>query len=196
MQDFDVVEIKSIIEGLLFVSGDEGLDLKTIAEIVELPIEKVSELVHQMQMDFRHSRRGLQIIEVANTFQFATLPDHSKYFEKLASSPSHSTLSQAALETLAIIAYKQPITRAEIEDIRGVKCEKAINTLMSKRLIQDAGRSETTGRPILYKTTTEFIEYFGLKNIGDLPPAPSIENGDGVEEEVDLLFQKWNEQKA
>ena len=196
MQDFDVVEIKSIIEGLLFVSGDEGLDLKTIAEIVELPIEQVGELVHQMRMDFRQSRRGVQIIEIANTFQFATLPDHSKYFEKLASSPSHSTLSQAALETLAIIAYKQPITRAEIEDIRGVKCEKAINTLMSKKLIQDAGRSETTGRPILYKTTTEFIEYFGLKNIGDLPPAPSIEDGDVVEEEVDLLFQKWNEQKA
>ena len=188
--DLNYEEIKSVIEGLLFVCGDEGIEAKTIAELLELDIEHVVDLVLDMQADFKRNGRGLQIIEVAGAFQLTTLPEHAAYFEKLAYSPNHSTLSQAALETLAIIAYKQPITRAEIEDIRGVKCEKAINTLLTKRLIQETGRAETTGRPILYGTTREFMEYFGLKHLEDLPPVPEIVGIDEVEQEADLLFKK------
>lgn len=148
------------------------------------------ELLHEMQGEFRQTGRGLQIIEIAGAFQMTTLSEHAAYFEKLASSPAHATLSQAALETLAIIAYKQPITRAEIEEIRGVKCEKAINTLTGKRLIVETGRAETAGRPILYGTTKEFMDYFGLKHMNDLPPMPAISVDDEVEQEVDLIFQK------
>ncbi|RXT13847.1 SMC-Scp complex subunit ScpB [Ammoniphilus sp. CFH 90114] len=186
-------ESKAVMEGLLFVSGDEGIDAKTIAEILEVEEASVLDMLHEMQKEFKESGRGLQIIEIAGAFQLTTLPEHAVYFERLASSPTHATLSQAALETLAIIAYKQPITRAEIEDIRGVKCEKAINTLMSKKLIQERGRAETAGRPILYGTTKEFMDYFGLKSINDLPPMPSIAVDEEVEQEVDLIFQKLKE---
>ncbi len=181
---------KSVIEGLLFVSGDEGLDAKTLAEVLDLEMEAILLLLHEMQQEFRHSNRGLQIIEIAGAYQMTTRMDHAPYFEKLAYSPANATLSQAALETLAIIAYKQPTTRAEIEDVRGVKCEKAINTLMSKKLIEEMGRAETTGRPILYGTTKEFLEYFGLKHMEDLPPLPMLSLDEEVEQEADLLFQK------
>ncbi|HJV45887.1 MAG TPA: SMC-Scp complex subunit ScpB [Bacillota bacterium] len=188
--DKDYEGIKSIVEGLLFVCGDEGIDTKTMAELLELDGDRVTDIVLDLQADFKRNRRGLQIVEIAGAFQLTTLPEHSHLFEKLAYSPNHSTLSQAALETLAIIAYKQPITRAEIEDVRGVKCEKAINTLLTKKLIQEKGRAETTGRPILYGTTKEFMEYFGLKHLSDLPPIPEIVGMEEVEQEADLLFKK------
>jgi segregation and condensation protein B len=191
MVNFD--ELKGVMEGLLFVAGDQGLDVKTLAQILEQDAELVEDLIHDLQADFKRMQRGLQIIEIAGAFQLTTLAQHAAYFERLAFSPSHSTLSQAALETLAIVAYKQPITRAELEDIRGVKCEKAINTLNGKKLIQEVGRSETTGRPILYGTTKEFMEYFGLKSISELPPIPSVVFDDHVEKEVDLLFQKFQD---
>lgn len=185
----DTDEIKGVIEGLLFVSG-EGLDAKTLADILEMDPTSVTNFVYELQADLKKASRGLQIIEVAGTFQITTLQKHAPYFEKLASSPTHTSLSQAALETLAIIAYKQPITRAEVEEIRGVKCEKAIYTLTSKKLIHEKGRAEATGRPILYGTTREFLEYFGLGAITDLPPIPAIAEDEAVELEVDLLYQK------
>ena len=185
----DTDEIKGVIEGLLFVSG-EGLDAKTLADILEMDPTSVTNFVYELQADLKKASRGLQIIEVAGIFQITTLQKHAPYFEKLASSPTHTSLSQAALETLAIIAYKQPITRAEVEEIRGVKCEKAIYTLTSKKLIHEKGRAEATGRPILYGTTREFLEYFGLGAITDLPPIPAIAVDEAVELEVDLLYQK------
>lgn len=183
-------EWKSALEGLIFVSGDEGIEAKTMAEILELELDLVYELLSELKEEFVHTSRGMQMIEIAGAFQLTTLPKHAVYFERLATSPTQATLSQAALETLAIIAYKQPITRAEIEEIRGVKCEKAINTLIGKKLIQENGRAETTGRPILYGTTKEFMDYFGLRHIGDLPPIPAIQVDEEVEQEVDLIFQK------
>jgi len=183
-------DLKSIIEGLVFVSGSEGIDGKTLSEVLELDKETVLQLLEELVRDFKHAHRGLQIIEVGGSFQMTTKIEHAAYFERLASSPSQAGLSQAALETLAIIAYKQPITRAEIEEIRGVKCEKAIHTLMSKKLIQENGRAESTGRPILYGTTHEFMEHFGLKHMQDLPPIPMYTPDEEVEQEADLLFQK------
>ncbi len=181
---------KSAMEGLIFVSGDEGIEARTISEIMELEVELVQELLNELKEDFQQTSRGMQIIEIAGAYQLTTLPQHAVYYERLATSPNQATLSQAALETLAIIAYKQPITRAEIEEIRGVKCEKAINTLIGKKLIQETGRAETPGRPILYGTTKEFMDYFGLRHIGDLPPIPAVQVDEEVEQEVDLIFQK------
>lgn len=185
----DAMEWKGVIEGLLFVSG-EGLDAKTLAEILELDTDSVVNFVYELKEDLKKASRGVQIIEIAGTFQLTTLQKHAPYFEKLASSPSHTSLSQAALETLAITAYKQPITRAEIEEIRGVKCEKAIYTLASKKLIREVGRAEATGRPILYGTTKEFLEYFGLGSISDLPPIPVVALDEAVELEVEILYEK------
>lgn len=191
--DYD--KLKGVIEGLLFISGDEGIDAREISAITQTPEEEIIDLIEDMKADFRRAGRGIQIVEVARAYQLTTLPDHAEYFERLASSPSQSTLSQAALETLAIIAYKQPLTRSEIEEIRGVKCEKALNTLLSKQLIKEAGRAEGIGRPILYATTKEFLEHFGLRELTDLPPPPVNLDIEEARLEASALFGKAEEPK-
>lgn len=185
----DYSEVKAIIEGLLFMAGSEGLEAKQIAEVIGTDTEEAYDVCLDLAADFRRAGRGLQIVEVAGTFQLTTLPEHASYFEKLAYQPQQSSLSQAALETLAIIAYKQPIIRSDIEEIRGVKSEKAINSLIGKRLIQEVGRAEGPGRPILFGTTKEFLEYFGLRDLTELPPAPAFLPQE-LEEEEKLLFEQ------
>ena len=162
-------EMRAVIEGLLFAAGDEGLHPRELAEILEVDVQTVLDTVRRMQEEWKEAGRGLQIVEVAKVFQLTTLPEFAPYFERMARSPNRSQLSRAALETLAIIAYRQPITRAEIEEIRGVKCDKTIQSLQRKGLVKEVGRAEGVGRPILYGTTREFLEYFGLKHIEELP---------------------------
>jgi segregation and condensation protein B len=186
----DLKQMKSVIEGLLFVSGDEGIDAKQLAEILELEIRTVADAVRQLQQDFRRSNRGVQIIEIAGAFQMTTLPAHAVYFERLAYSPSRTSLSQSALETLAIVAYRQPITRVEIEEIRGVRTDRALHTLVVKELIEETGRADAPGRPILYGTTKQFMDYFGLSGLNELPEASSFENDTTLEEETRLLFAR------
>lgn len=186
----DSQQMKSVIEGLLFVAGDEGLDVKQLAEVLELNTDFVRELLLDLQADFRRGGRGLQIVELAGAYQLATLPDHAPYLERLAYSPSRSSLSQAALETLAIVAYKQPITRVEIEEIRGVKADRALQTLVAKDLIQEVDRADAPGRPILYGTTKAFLDYFALGSIKELPETSLFQNDDNLEEETRLLFEK------
>jgi segregation and condensation protein B len=183
-------QLKSATEGLLFVSGDEGLDAKQLAHVLELEVKLVEDLVQELQADYRKQERGLQIAEIAGAYQLTTLPAHAPYFERLAHSPNRSTLSQAALETLSIIAYRQPITRVEIEEIRGVKCDRALHTLSAKDLIEETGRAEAVGRPILYGTTKQFLDYFGLSSLRELPDSSNFDNEAGLEEETRLLFEK------
>lgn len=182
--------MKAIIEALLFMAGSEGIEAKQIAEILGTDRDEAADICLDLAADYRREGRGLQIVEIAGMFQMTTLPEHVPYFEKLAYHPQHSSLSQAALETLAIIAYKQPIIRADIEEIRGVKSEKAINTLVGKKLIQEVGRAEGPGRPILFGTTTEFLEYFGLRDLKELPPLPAFMPHEVLEEEEKLLFDQ------
>jgi segregation and condensation protein B len=186
----DFQQMKSVIEGLLFVAGDEGLDTKQLAEVMEQENDFIRDLVAELQVDFRKSKRGLQIVELAGTYQLTTLPAHAPYFERLAYSPSRSSLSQAALETLAIVAYKQPITRVEIEEIRGVKAERALHTLVAKDLIKEVDRADAPGRPILYGTTKPFLDYFALGTIAELPESSLFQSDDNLEEETRLLFSK------
>ncbi|GIO97576.1 SMC-Scp complex subunit ScpB [Paenibacillus sp. FSL W8-0187] len=186
----DYPKLKSIIEGLLFLSGEEGLSVRQIAEITEQSDGLVGEALEDMKEEWERYERGIQIVQIAGSYKIATLAEHAPYFERLAYSPSRSSLSQAALETLSIVAYRQPITRVEIEDIRGVKAERAIHTLVSKGLIEEVGRAEAIGRPILYGTTKSFLEYFGLANIKDLPEPSQFEDNDNLEEETQLLFDK------
>ncbi len=186
----DFGQMKSVIEGLLFVAGDEGLDAKQLADVLELSAEFVTDLVLDLQEDLKRQGRGIQIVEIAGTYQLTTVPEHAPYLERLAYSPARTSLSQAALETLAIVAYKQPITRVEIEEIRGVKSDRALQTLVAKDLIQEVDRADAPGRPILYGTTKSFLDYFALSSIEDLPETSMFENDDNLEEETRLLFEK------
>ncbi|PGL72004.1 SMC-Scp complex subunit ScpB [Bacillus sp. AFS055030] len=183
-----------VLEGLLFVAGDEGISIVELSDTLELSQADVLELIESLKKEYENPNRGLQIRILANKYKLTSKREHGEFFRKLVESPSNSSLSQAALETLAIVAYQQPITRTEIEDIRGVKTEKPIQTLVSKYLIKEVGRAEGTGRAILYGTTSEFLDYFGLKNIKELPPLPQDLKMEDVEEEADLFFSKFEKQ--
>jgi len=193
-------EMRAVIEGLLFAAGDDGLHPQEMAEILETDVGTVLETIRKMQEDWKREGRGLQIVEVAKGFQLTTRPEFAPYFERMARNPNRSQLGQAALETLAIIAYRQPITRAEIEEIRGVKCDKTIESLKRKGLVKEVGRAKGVGRPILYSTTREFLDYFGLKHIDDLPmPDTLFDWVEWEEKRRDLYLRlgiepkKWNE---
>ncbi|MGM7701734.1 SMC-Scp complex subunit ScpB [Pseudalkalibacillus sp. Hm43] len=187
------IEQKAIIEGLLFVVGDEGLESKQAADILQIEVAEADELIQEMKEEYQSEARGIEIVEIAGAFQFTTKAKHISYYERFVESPTTSSLSQAALETLAIIAYKQPITRAEIEDIRGVKTEKPIQTLSSKQLVKEVGRAEGTGRAILYGTTRDFLEYFGLRALEDLPSLPEQSGEESIEAEADLFFENFQD---
>jgi len=190
---FGLIEWQSIVEALLFASGDEGLSLKQLVTVLDLEEQEVVEIMKDLEKGYREKERGIELVEVAGHYQLTTKKEHAPYLKRLVETPANTSLSQAALETLAIIAYRQPITRAEVEEIRGVKTERPIHTLVTKALIKEVGRAEGTGRAILYGTTKEFLEYFGLKSIEELPPLPD-KTGDAYEqEEADLFFEKFNE---
>ncbi|MDA8235521.1 MAG: SMC-Scp complex subunit ScpB [Clostridia bacterium] len=161
-------ETKGVIECVLFIAN-EPVSLQTICDIAEIEKEDALELLRELQEEYRQRRRGLQIIEIAKGFQLCTKPEFASYIERYYKPQTSAGLSKAALETLAIVAYKQPITRGEIELIRGVKVDKAIATLLEKDLIKEAGRKDGPGRPVLFGTTQDFLRYFGLKDLKDLP---------------------------
>jgi segregation and condensation protein B len=190
----DIINWSSILESLLFAAGDEGLSLKQLAVVLEVDELKASEIIEELKQEYdRDDKRGIMVVQLAGTYQLATKKENAVYLKKLVDSPHTSTLSQAALETLAIIAYKQPITRAEIEEIRGVKTERPLHTLISKVLITDVGRAEGTGRAYLYGTTKEFLDYFGLKSLKELPQLPEKVEDEFIQEEADLFFSKFQE---
>ncbi len=184
----------SVIEALIFAS-DEPLPgqeiIKAIKEIDgdsgEINVVEISESVAELNALYEEKGNAFRIKEIADGFIFATLPEYSKYVGFLSIEKSKRRLSQAALETLAIVAYKQPITKPEIEAIRGVGSDYIINQLLEKDLITIHGRAETIGRPLLYKTTTEFLKYFGLNKISDLPKPREIEE---IMKDADFLEQK------
>jgi segregation and condensation protein B len=189
-----IVKWKGILESLLFAAGDEGLSMKQITSVLEVDEIQANEIVTELQWDYEgDENRGITIVQLAGVYQLATKKEHADYLKKLVESPGTAHLSQAALETLAIVAYKQPITRAEIEEIRGVKTERPLHTLSSRALIKEVGRAEGTGRAILYGTTKEFLDYFGLKNISELPPLPDHIEDDEMQDDADLFFEKFQE---
>jgi segregation and condensation protein B len=173
-------DYKAIVEGLLFAAGDDGLSLKQVASVLELEEEQALRIIEALKADLNAPGRGLQLIELAGVFQLATKREHAPYLKKLVESPGSSSLSQAALETLAIIAYKQPITRAEIEAIRGVGIDHSLATLMERSLVKEVGRKDGPGRPVLYGTTDEFLQYFGLPDLDHLPPFGDEEANPGL----------------
>ncbi|WP_102027151.1 SMC-Scp complex subunit ScpB [Salirhabdus sp. Marseille-P4669] len=186
----ELKSLKAVTEGLLFASGEEGLSKKQLSNVLQVDEATVQLVIDELKYDYDDEQRGLTIMQSADYFHLTTKPEHASYFERLVQTPTSSRLSQAALETLAIIAYKQPITRTEIEEIRGVNSDGPVNTLLSRTLIQEAGRKETSGRPILFATTKQFLTFFGLTSLEELPPLPEELIEDNIEEEVDLFFSK------
>lgn len=185
---------KSIIEALIFASDEPIKSIEIIRAIqgidgdeIEITSEDIDTCVNEINETLDIEKHSIHIVRIADGYVFSTRQEYAKYLGYLSSEKSKRRLSQAALETLAIVAYKQPITKPEIESIRGVNADYTINTLLEKNLIAISGRSETVGRPILYATTDEFLKYFGLNKISDLPKPREIEE---IMQDEDFLEQK------
>ncbi len=186
--------LEGIIESLLFAAGDEGLTIKQISEVLEMDTLVAEDVLSKLVSEYNENqKRGIMIVQLAETYQLVTKKEYSPFLKKLVESPNNTALSQAALETLAIIAYKQPITRIEIEEIRGVKTDRPLQTLTAKALIKEMGRVEGPGRAYLYGTTKEFLDYFGLRNIKELPPLPEKVEEENIQEEADLFFERFQD---
>lgn len=171
----------SVLESLLFVSG-EPLKLKDIASILECDEETAEAYLKELAVKYDIEYRGIRLINLNNEYQLVTKSENSGYIQKLLKTNVRQSLSQAALETIAIIAYKQPVTRVAIDEIRGVKSDAALATLLQKGIIKECGRLDAPGKPILYSTTDEFLRHFGLENIEQIPS-------------LDFLLEKYEQQE-
>ena len=164
----DMNERVGIVEAILFVTGN-AVEKSEICRAMGITDEELEETLNALEGGYDYDRRGLRLLRFGRHVQLATRPDYAKYVEKLLQPVQKQSLSQAVMETLAVIAYRQPVTKAEIELIRGVKCDYSVQLLLARGLIQESGRRETLGRPILYTTTDKFLEHFGLEGLFDLP---------------------------
>lgn len=166
--------MRKILEGLLFLSGDEGLTAQQLCNALDISEESLEKNIKQMMDDYLEEEHGIELVHFGGRYKFVTKEIVYPYAEKLFSSTKIATLSGAALETLAIIAYKQPITRSEVEEIRGVGCDMMIRKLMARSLIKECGRSDAPGRPFLYEVTEEFMDSFKLQSLSELPELKEI----------------------
>jgi len=185
---------KAVLEGLLFVVGEDGLTIDQIEDVLEIDEESAKSLLMELKKDYEDDSRGLRIDFLGNRFKLTTKFEHKQYYQKLIENPETNFLSQAALETLAIIAYNEPITRIQVDTIRGVGSTSIIRKLVAKGFIKESGRSDIPGRPILYETTHEFLDYFGLSTIEDLPNIEDIiKTPEEDDEDSDLYTSKYTE---
>ena len=181
--------MKAVLEGLLFVVGDDGITIEEICNVLDINEDTAKELVLSLKNDYLSEDRGLRIDYLGNSLKLTTKREHKEYYKKLIEESNH-TLSQAALETLAIIVYNEPITRIKVDEIRGISSSQMIRKLVAKGFIKECGRESIPGRPILYKTTDDFLDYFGLSSKDDLP---KIEENESNETETDLFLSKYKE---
>ena len=168
MEIMEIKKLQGVIEAILFTMG-ESVELSRIASAIEHDEETTRKIIHSMMDEYDAENRGIRIIELDGSFQLCTKPEMYEYLIKVAHVPKKHVLTDVMLETLSIIAYKQPITRLEIEKIRGVKCDHAVNKLIEYNLICEAGRLDAPGRPLLFATTEEFLRYFGIESLEELP---------------------------
>ena len=176
--------IKSAMESMMFTWG-EPLEAKMAADVFNITKEEAYECFKELQAEYEQEGRGIVIREVNKTFQFVTREENADYVRRLCTPVKAKKLSQSALEVLAIIAYKQPVTKGEMEAIRGIKCDRVVEGLMNKNLIEEVGRSSAIGRPILYGTTDTFLKNFGFTSLKELPDIEDIESviNDDIEAE-------------
>lgn len=163
------IELEHILEGMLFTMGN-SVETTRLADALEVPAERVSSCLDAMKEKWDKEQRGIRIVKLEDSYQMCTSRDIYGYLVKLAKQPRKQVLTDALLETLAIVAYRQPVTRAEIEKIRGVSCEHAVNKLIEYELIEELGRLDAPGRPVLFGTTEQFLRAFGVSSLDELPP--------------------------
>ncbi len=187
------MNLEAVLEGLLFVVGDDGLTMQQIKDIMSLNDDEAKELIMSLKEKYEKDDRGIRINFLGNTFKLTTKKEHKEYYQKLIENPETNVLSQSALETLAIIAYNEPITRLMVDEIRGVSSREMIKKLVAKGLVKEVGRSELPGRPILYQTTSEFLDYFGLASKDELPKFDNIVE-EVTTDSVDLYDSKYKEE--
>lgn len=185
------MEKLAILEGLLFIVGDEGLTIEDIIKILNISKEEAKSLLKELQQEYESSKRGIRISFLGESFKLTTKKEHKNYYEKLIGQRKNDMLSEAALETLAVIAYNEPITRVEIDEIRGIASSYIIRKLVARDLIKVSGKSTLPGRPNLYRTTKDFLDYFGLATIRDLPEL-ALKTGDHLKEQ-DLYTSIYKE---
>ena len=176
-----------ILEGLLFAVGDEGISTQQLEYVLEVNEVEIKSLLIELRERYASISSGIDIIEVAGVYKMTTKKDHAIYLKRLIQNPNQRGLSNAALEVLAIIAYRQPITRHEIENIRGASSDNVLRKLLTFSLIEEAGRLEGPGRPILFRTTDDFLDYFGIKRLEELPELPFVTPDFNLDEESDLF---------
>ncbi len=164
-------ELMAVIEAILFVAGEPVL-LADLQKALEVSPLELSMAVNALESEYDFNRRGIRLKRFGEHIQLATRAEYASYVERLLQPVQKQSLSQAAMETLAVVAYRQPVTKAEVEAIRGVKCDYSIQSLVHKGLIEEVGRKEALGRPILYGTTDAFLGHFGISSLIDLPKLP------------------------
>ena len=184
------MDLEGVLEGLLFVQGDEGITLNEICKILEIDMDEAKTLLLKLKNSYEEKNRGLRIRFLGNAFKLTTKEEHKAYYQKLFTIPENRELSAQALEVLAIIAYNEPITRVEIDEMRGLSSDYTLRKLIAKGLVKEAGKSTRPGRPNLYKTTSEFLDYFGLATLEDLPKLPEKEE---KQEEKELFTSIYKE---
>ena len=182
---------KGILEGLLFVTGEDGLSGNEISNLLEISLDQVTELIKDLEESLKSTDRGLKLVYLGNKYKLATKEEHKLYYEKLTDQAVSSTMTQTALEVLAIIAYNAPISVGMIDEIRGVSSRDMVRKLLFRGLIEMVGRSDLPGKPMLYKTTDKFLDYFNLSSIEELPELKIPE--DISEEEKDLFISRYKE---
>ena len=161
-------KIMAVVEAVLFAMGD-SVELSSLSHVLEKPEEEIREVIAKMNQRYKKADRGIYIAELEDAVQLCTKPGLYEYLIKVTKAPQKYALTDALLETLSIIAYKQPVTRLEVEKIRGVSCDHAVNRLLEFDLVQELGRLDAPGHPLLFGTTEEFLRTFGVKSLGDLP---------------------------
>ncbi len=186
------MNLKGVLEGILFVQGDSGATVKELLEILNISKEELKKLILELKEDYESPDRGIRLSILGDAFKLTTKKEHKEYYEKLLTNPSANTLSNSAIETLAIIAYNEPITRGEVDSIRGISSAPMIRKLVAKGFIKEVGKSDLPGRPILYKTTSDFLDYFNMSSINELP---KIEDKVEVIDDVDLYDSKYTEEE-
>lgn len=186
--------MKAVLEGLIFLSGNEGITIDDMIKILDKNVEEVKMLLDELKSDLEDSNRGIKLVILGNHYKFTTKEEHKEYYKKLVDEEIDSNLSQSALETLAIIAYNQPITRIEIDEIRGVNSSYVMRKLLIKGLIENIGRSELPGRPKQYIVTDLFLDHFGLESTDDLPDLKVEEELSEDDNEQNLFKSKYTEE--
>lgn len=191
----EIREIQAIIEAVLFAAGDP-VEIERLADIVDVDKKSLREILKKMMDEYNFQRRGIHLIRMEDSYQLCTRGEYIDYISRLAEPPKKQNLSNAAFEVLAIVAYNQPVTRSTIEHIRGVNCDYVVNRLIERNFIEERGRLEAPGRPILFGTTQHFLRSFGIESLDELPEYEKLGQSAEDAEQLEMSEIKEYEQET